>query len=532
MNNNTNNTNNTIMHHGDTAVCNCGPQSPPPDIPGAAGLVTMIPPPMIRLSSGENVPVLQRQRSRDTTVSREQKLLSWIKSKSAWTSNCRIGVPDRLAGLQETMISDFKEWKLLFCSGEGPKKYIVTKNLPKQDKGEKDFTLTKDDRTRYCEILDTQLDSNSDDYTIKYIGKDDANNSFIHCGFPPLPPLLPPSPDVTKEVKQSREDRMVLLVARDEYREWWINKHTSQVVEDGYTISKQDENLNLYWDLLQGQTCSHTGSFNDFFLLEKKVETAIELLINTPSKEITVDLLAKLERQTSISGLIAILGDNEEGESKEGGESKESKEGGYRKRKSKGGGKWEGAPKGLAKEIKKIQKKIKILENNVNDWVVPQLNINMTDITSNNEDIARNNEDIAHNKDYYGRNRTALLLLKNIVEISKFDRQALSKDNGNEIRIIRNYIDYKLNPTAASDGPTEVNKWNSSKHANNTQPQPLPPQNGGKRKRKSKKRTRKKKGGRKTRRKRRRRKTKKRKTKKRKTNRKRRKIKRKTKRKR
>ena len=335
--------NNTIMYNGDTAVCDCRPQSPPSAIPinSAAGLATMIPtpppmiqtpPPMIRLSSGENVPVLQRQRSRDTTVSREQKLLSWIKSKSAWTSNCRIGASDRLTGLQETMISDFKEWKLLFCQGVGPKEYIVTKNLPKQDKGEKDFTLTSGDRQKYCKILDTQLDSKSDGYTIKYKDKDDANNSFIHCGFPPLPPLLVPSPNVTMEVKQSREDRMVLLVARDEYREWWINKHTSQVEEDGYATSKQDENLKLYWDLLQGQTCSHTGSFNDFFLLEEKVDTAIKLLIDIPPKEITVGLLARLERQTSISGLIAILGDNEEGESKEGGE---SKKGGYRKRKSK-----------------------------------------------------------------------------------------------------------------------------------------------------------------------------------------------------
>lgn len=349
--------NNTIMYNGDTAVCDCGPQSPPPAIPinSAAGLATMIPtpppmiqtpPPMIRLSSGENVPVLQRQRSRDTTVSREQKLLSWIKSKSAWTSNCRIGASDRLAGLQETMISDFKEWKLLFCEGAGPKEYIVTKNLPKQDKGEKDFTLTSDDRQKYCRILDTQLDPDKSD--TGYIGKDDANNSFIHCGFPPLPPLLVLSPNVTmEEVKQSREDRMVLLVARDEYREWWINKHTYQVEEDGYETSNQDTKLKLYWDLLQGQTCSHTGSFNEFFLLEEKVDTAIKLLGDNPSKEITIEMLTILERQTSINDLIAILGDNGEGEAKEGGESKESKEGdeskeskktkkgGYRKRKSK-----------------------------------------------------------------------------------------------------------------------------------------------------------------------------------------------------
>ena len=358
--------NNTIMYNGDTAVCDCGPQSPPPAIPinSAAGLATMIPtpppmiqtsPPMIRLSSGENVPVLQRQRSRDTTVSREQKLLSWIKSKSAWTSNCRIGASDRLTGLQETMISDFKEWKLLFCEGEGPKEYIVTKNLPKQDKGEKDFTLTSDDRQKYCKILDTQLDPDKSD--TGYIGKDDANNSFIHCGFPPLPPLRVPSPNVTMEVKQSREDRMVLLVARDEYREWWINKHTSQVVEDGYATSKQDENLKLYWDLLQGQTCSHTGSFNDFFLLEKKVETAIKLLGDNPSKEITIEMLTILERQTSINDLIAILGDNGEGEAKEGGE---SKEGGRRKRKSKKRTrKKKGGRKSRRKRLKRKTKKRK-----------------------------------------------------------------------------------------------------------------------------------------------------------------------------
>ena len=333
--------NNIRMYDGQTAVCDCGPNQTPPAIPinTAAGLAirATTPPPTIqtlRVSSPENVPVLQRQDSTNSDISREQKLLSWIKSKSAWTSNCRIGASDRLAGLQETMISDFKEWKLLFCEGAGPKEYIVTKNLPKQDKGEKDFTLTSDDRQKYCKILDTQLDPDKSD--TGYIGKDDANNSFIHCGFPPLPPLLAPSRNVTmEEVKQSREDRMVLLVARDEYREWWINKHTSQVGEDGYATSNQDTKLKLYWDLLQGQTCSHTGSFNDFFLLEKKVETAIKLLIETPPKEITVGLLAKLERQTSISGLIAILGDNEEGESKEGGESKKSKEGGYRKRKSK-----------------------------------------------------------------------------------------------------------------------------------------------------------------------------------------------------
>ena len=106
--------------------------------------------------------------------------------------------------------------------------------------------------------MDTQLDPDKSD--TGYIGKDDANNSFIHCGFPPLPPLLAPSPNVTmEEVKQSREDRMVLLVARDEYREWWINKHTSQVEEDGYATSNQDEDLKLYWNLLQGQNCSQTG---------------------------------------------------------------------------------------------------------------------------------------------------------------------------------------------------------------------------------------------------------------------------------
>ena len=372
--------NNTIMYNGDTAVCDCGPQSPPPAIPinSAAGLATMIPtpphmiqtsPPMIRLSSGENVPVLQRQRSRDTTVSREQKLLSWIKSKSAWTSNCRIGASDRLAGLQETMISDFKEWKLLFCEGAGPKEYIVTKKLPKQDKGENDFTLTSADRKRYCEILDTQLDSKSVGYDIEYTGKDDANNSFIHCGFPPLPPLLSPNPEVTTEVKQSREERMVLLVARDEYREWWINKHTYQVEEDGYETSNQDTKLKLYWDLLQGQTCSHTGSFNDFFLLEEKVDTAIKLLGDNSSKEITIEMLTILERQTSINDLIAILGDNGEGETKEGGESKEgdkskkgdeSKKGGYRKRKSKKRTrKKKGGRKSRRKRLKRKTKKRK-----------------------------------------------------------------------------------------------------------------------------------------------------------------------------
>jgi len=329
------------MYNGDTAVCDCGPQSPPPAIPinSAAGLAIgetippptiQTPPPMIRLSSGENVPVLQRQHSKDTNVSREQKLLSWIKSKSAWTSNCRMDASKRLRELQQTMIDEFKEWKLLFCEGVGPKEYIVTKKLPKQDKGENDFTLTSADRKRYCEILDTQLDSKSVGYDIEYTGKDDANNSFIHCGFPPLPPLLSPNPEVTTEVKQSREERMVLLVARDEYREWWINKHTYQVEGDGYPTSNQDKKLELYWDLLQGQTCSHTGSFDDFFLLEEKVDTAIKLLEDNPSKEITIEMLTTLERQTSIGGLIAILGDNGEG-----GESKESKEGGYRKRKSK-----------------------------------------------------------------------------------------------------------------------------------------------------------------------------------------------------
>ena len=345
--------NNIRIYDGQTVLCDCGPNQTPPAIPinSAAGLamgsttpppMIQTPPTMVRLSSGHDVPVLKRQSSSDSIATREQKLLSWIKSKSAWTSNCRIGASDRLAGLQETMISDFKEWKLLFSEGGEPKEYIVTKKLPNFHGGD-DFTLTSDHRQKYCKILDTQLDPDKSD--TGYIGKDDANNSFIHCGFPPLPPLLAPSPNVTmEEVKQSREDRMVLLVARDEYREWWINKHTSQVEEDGYATSNQDEDLKLYWNLLQGQNCSHTGSFDDFFLLEKKVETAIKLLGDNPSKEITIEMLTTLERQTSISGLIAILINNEDKDNVDEANkdedtadeaNSETKRGGRRKRKSK-----------------------------------------------------------------------------------------------------------------------------------------------------------------------------------------------------
>ena len=348
--------NNIRIYDGQTVVCDCGPNQTPPAIPinSAAGLamgsttpppMIQTPPTMVRLSSGHDVPVLKRQSSSDSIATREQKLLSWIKSKSAWASKCRIGAHDKLRKLQETMISDFKEWKLLFSEGGEPKEYIVTKKLPNFHGGD-DFTLTSDHRQKYCKILDTQLLlSKSDDYTIEYTGKDDANNSFIHCGFPPLPPLLAPNPNVTmEEVKQSREDRMVLLVARDEYREWWINKHTSQVEEDGYATSNQDEDLKLYWNLLQGQNCSHTGSFDDFFLLERGVENAIKLLEGQPSHQLTTAMLTELERQTSISGLIAILINNEDKDNVDEANkdedtadeaNSETKRGGRRKRKSK-----------------------------------------------------------------------------------------------------------------------------------------------------------------------------------------------------
>ena len=285
--------------------------------------VTPNPPPrMMRLGSGEKA--LRRQTSTDPTISRQQKLLSWIKSKSAWSFKSRIGVVDGLSNLQQTMVRDFQEWKQLFC--EGKNKHYVLKGEEIPNITENGFfILTTDLRTYYCDILDTQLTPNLMD--VEYVDGDDANNSFIHCGFPPMPPF-------DKEVKQSIKDRMVLLMTRDQYREWWINKHQSPDLRNPLAINKMDADLTLYWELLQGQNSSHTGSFDDFFLFEKKLDGAIKALEEDALQgPISIARLTFLERKTSINGLLTLLEDNV-GLSKVETE-KETKNGGYKKRKSK-----------------------------------------------------------------------------------------------------------------------------------------------------------------------------------------------------
>lgn len=289
-------------------------------------------PGMMRLSSGRTA--LRRQNSTDPNIDKKEKILAWIQSKSAYGGKHTVG---GAAKLEEQMRTDFKEWMIEFCTGDG--EFVLEKDrlLNFTEKGKETFVLNQTQRQEYCEILKEQLDPNRR----KIDDTEHSKSPFMYCGFPPFPPLFPkeetssgeqksghaavPGTSRKQPTQKEQEKRYVLIRARDEYREWWIDKYTTTVGEGINQVERIEKTLKEYWDLLAQQPAGN-NTFNDFFLFEEKIDKAIKVLKR--QSNVNLDDLVKLERKTSVDSLIKLLTETEEEEGKK-------KQGGYKKRKSK-----------------------------------------------------------------------------------------------------------------------------------------------------------------------------------------------------
>ena len=281
---------------------------------------------LMKLSSGKTA--LIRQTSGDPQIDKKEKILAWIQSKSAYAGEHRL---DGSKELKKQMMLDFFEWLNNFCRGRG-EFVLKNQNLLKFTGGiwSGQSTLTPLERKTYCDILNKQIGENI------HAKDDDDKAPFMYCGFPPFPPLFPEkesdngegekkekenSKEKETPTEKEKEKRFVLICARDAYRDWWINKHTIKKNNGIMETKVQDKTLQEYWKLLQSQV-DGSLSFDDFFLLEGKIDDAITILTNQTS--INLGDLVKLERQTSVDSFIALLK-----------EINNQNRGGRRKRKSK-----------------------------------------------------------------------------------------------------------------------------------------------------------------------------------------------------
>ena len=285
-------------------------------------------------SSGRTA--LSRQDSTDPTIDEKDKILAWIQSKSAYGGKHTVG---DAAKLEQQMRTDFNEWMVGFCAGDG--KFVLEKDklLNFTEKGKETFVLTPRQRLEYCKILKEQLDPHKQ----KIDESEHSKSPFMYCGFPPFPPLFPKGETSSGEQKsghhpaipgtrrkqpaqEEQEKRYVLIRARDAYREWWIDKYTT-IKHKGEINEKTEmqDTLKEYWSLLAQQPAGK-NTFDAFFLFEKKIDDAIQVLKGQPA--VTLKDLVKLERETSVDSLLTLLKklDKKKGKKKQGG---------YKKRKSK-----------------------------------------------------------------------------------------------------------------------------------------------------------------------------------------------------